>query len=203
MRLAFLVADDCAMAQHCLSLQEQTALAAKLHGTACLYSACSPASSLASDAERPQGKQLTVTLLQVHDLQGPELLGCLSSGAPGQTLPQSCSAMVVSLLSRACTDACSGALQSRLLSPAPSASCACNNALLLFQAMKNTNLLQEMVGKDHPQVSDKGGKPMLQLLYHVSAAFRPGILTCLMGVSGAGVCLRCSQLMAQVLSGGP
>ena len=38
-------------------------------------------------------------------------------------------------------------------------------------------LRQEMVGKDHPQVMDKGGKPMLQLLYHVSAAFRPGILT--------------------------
>ena len=37
--------------------------------------------------------------------------------------------------------------------------------------------LQEMVGKDHPQVMDKGGKPHLQLLFHVSAAFRPGILT--------------------------
>ena len=34
-----------------------------------------------------------------------------------------------------------------------------------------------MVGKNHPQVSDVGGKPMLQLLYHVSGAFRPGVLT--------------------------
>ena len=43
-----------------------------------------------------------------------------------------------------------------------------------------------MAGKGHPQVGDKAGKQMLQLLYNVSGAFRPGVLTCLMGVSGAG-----------------
>ena len=40
--------------------------------------------------------------------------------------------------------------------------------------------VQEMVGKDHPQVGKKNGKEMLELLQGISGAFRPGILTCLM-----------------------
>ncbi|KAK9797350.1 hypothetical protein WJX73_000657 [Symbiochloris irregularis] len=41
---------------------------------------------------------------------------------------------------------------------------------------------------DHslPSVMDKNGKPMLELLRGISGAFRPGFMTCLMGVSGAG-----------------
>ena len=39
-------------------------------------------------------------------------------------------------------------------------------------------------GKEH--VHDEGGQSMLELLLGISGAFRPGVLTCLMGVSGAG-----------------
>lgn len=39
-------------------------------------------------------------------------------------------------------------------------------------------------GKDH--VHNEGGQAMLELLLGISGAFRPGVLTCLMGVSGAG-----------------
>ena len=40
--------------------------------------------------------------------------------------------------------------------------------------------LQEMAGKGLPQVGQKNGKEMLELLQGISGAFRPGILTCLM-----------------------
>ena len=40
------------------------------------------------------------------------------------------------------------------------------------------------VGKEH--VHQEGGQAMLELLLGISGAFRPGVLTCLMGVSGAG-----------------
>ena len=43
-----------------------------------------------------------------------------------------------------------------------------------------------MVGQNLPNVSEIGGKHQLELLRGISGAFRPGILTCLMGVSGAG-----------------
>ena len=46
--------------------------------------------------------------------------------------------------------------------------------------------MQEMQGKDLPQIKEVGGKKMLELLCGISGAFRPGILTSLMGVSGAG-----------------
>ena len=39
---------------------------------------------------------------------------------------------------------------------------------------------------DAPNVRDFKGKPQLELLRGISGAFRPGVLTCLMGVSGAG-----------------
>ena len=39
---------------------------------------------------------------------------------------------------------------------------------------------------DAPNVTTYKGKPQLELLKGVSGAFRPGVLTCLMGVSGAG-----------------
>ncbi len=35
-------------------------------------------------------------------------------------------------------------------------------------------------------VKEFKGKPQLELLRGISGAFRPGVLTCLMGVSGAG-----------------
>ena len=35
-------------------------------------------------------------------------------------------------------------------------------------------------------VHNEGSQPMLELLLGISGAFRPGVLTCLMGVSGAG-----------------
>ena len=35
-------------------------------------------------------------------------------------------------------------------------------------------------------VHNEGNQPMLELLLGISGAFRPGVLTCLMGVSGAG-----------------
>lgn len=34
--------------------------------------------------------------------------------------------------------------------------------------------------------NDAGAKPQLQLLHNISGTFRPGVLTALMGVSGAG-----------------
>ena len=37
-----------------------------------------------------------------------------------------------------------------------------------------------MAGKGLPQVGQKNGKEMLELLQGISGAFRPGILTCLM-----------------------
>jgi ABC-type multidrug transport system ATPase subunit len=46
-------------------------------------------------------------------------------------------------------------------------------------------MLQEMAEKGKAQDSGKG-PAMLQLLHEVSGAFRPGILTALVGVSGAG-----------------
>ena len=48
-------------------------------------------------------------------------------------------------------------------------------------------LLQEMVNSGLPSVGQRDGKTMLELLRGISGAFRPGILTCLMGVSGAGI----------------
>ena len=40
------------------------------------------------------------------------------------------------------------------------------------------------MGKEH--VHQEGAQAMLELLLGISGAFRPGVLTCLMGVSGAG-----------------
>ena len=53
-----------------------------------------------------------------------------------------------------------------------------------------------MQGKGLPNVSDMNGKSQLELLRGISGAFRPGILTCLMGVSGAG-----KTTLMDVLSG--
>lgn len=39
---------------------------------------------------------------------------------------------------------------------------------------------------DAANVKEFKGKPQLELLRGISGAFRPGVLTCLMGVSGAG-----------------
>ncbi len=57
-------------------------------------------------------------------------------------------------------------------------------------------LLQEMQGKGLSNVSEVSGKHLLELLRGISGAFRPGILTCLMGVSGAG-----KTTLMDVLSG--
>lgn len=57
-------------------------------------------------------------------------------------------------------------------------------------------VLQEMQGKGLPNVSEMNGKSQLELLRGISGAFRPGILTCLMGVSGAG-----KTTLMDVLSG--
>ena len=52
--------------------------------------------------------------------------------------------------------------------------------------------VQEMSGKSLPQVGQKNGKEMLELLQGISGAFRPAILTCLMvspllcNISGLG-----------------
>lgn len=54
----------------------------------------------------------------------------------------------------------------------------------------------EMQGKGLPNVSDVDGKSQLELLRGISGAFRPGVLTCLMGVSGAG-----KTTLMDVLSG--
>ena len=53
-----------------------------------------------------------------------------------------------------------------------------------------------MQGKNLPNVSNMNGKSQLELLRGISGAFRPGILTCLMGVSGAG-----KTTLMDVLSG--
>ena len=53
-----------------------------------------------------------------------------------------------------------------------------------------------MQGKGLPNVSNMNGKSQLELLRGISGAFRPGILTCLMGVSGAG-----KTTLMDVLSG--
>ncbi len=37
---------------------------------------------------------------------------------------------------------------------------------------------------DGPQIKDNNGKRELQLLHEVNGCFSPGILSCLMGVSG-------------------
>lgn len=47
-------------------------------------------------------------------------------------------------------------------------------------------MLQEMANSGLPTVGQKNGKTMLELLRGINGAFRPGVLTCLMGVSGAG-----------------
>lgn len=47
-----------------------------------------------------------------------------------------------------------------------------------------------------PNVHNMDGKVQLELLRGISGAFRPGILTCLMGVSGAG-----KTTLMDVLSG--
>ena len=41
-------------------------------------------------------------------------------------------------------------------------------------------------GMKGDNVKEFKGKPQLELLRGISGAFRPGVLTCLMGVSGAG-----------------
>ena len=52
-------------------------------------------------------------------------------------------------------------------------------------------------------VNEKGGKPMLELLCGISGAFRPGFMTCLMGVSGAGAsaraCIMSSFIIVSIL----
>ena len=57
-------------------------------------------------------------------------------------------------------------------------------------------LLQEMQKSGLPNVHDMDGKVQLELLRGITGAFRPGILTCLMGVSGAG-----KTTLMDVLSG--
>ena len=61
---------------------------------------------------------------------------------------------------------------------------------------RGVHALQEMQGKGLPNVSDMNGKSQLELLRGISGAFRPGVLTCLMGVSGAG-----KTTLMDVLSG--
>ena len=39
---------------------------------------------------------------------------------------------------------------------------------------------------DSNNIKEVQGKPQLELLRGISGAFRPGVMTCLMGVSGAG-----------------
>ena len=51
---------------------------------------------------------------------------------------------------------------------------------MLTLKLKPSMWMQGMVGKGLPQVGQKGGKEMLELLQGISGAFRPGILTCLM-----------------------
>lgn len=46
--------------------------------------------------------------------------------------------------------------------------------------------LRQGLDNKSANVTEKGGKPMLELLCGISGAFRPGFMTCLMGVSGAG-----------------
>lgn len=46
--------------------------------------------------------------------------------------------------------------------------------------------LQEMADLDLPTIHTMNNKKMLELLVGISGAFRPGVLTALMGVSGAG-----------------
>lgn len=53
--------------------------------------------------------------------------------------------------------------------------------------------MQEMAER---QKREGGGQDMLQLLHQVSGAFQPGILTALVGVSGAG-----KTTLMDVLSG--
>ena len=48
----------------------------------------------------------------------------------------------------------------------------------------DVSLQEAAEGKEH--VHQEGGQAMLELLVGISGAFRPGVLTCLMGVSGAG-----------------
>ena len=47
-------------------------------------------------------------------------------------------------------------------------------------------LLMQVMKTDAPNIKQLNGKPQLELLRGISGAFRPGVLTCLMGVSGAG-----------------
>ncbi|KAK9788281.1 hypothetical protein WJX73_004447 [Symbiochloris irregularis] len=76
--------------------------------------------------------------------------------------------------------------------------------VLPFQQMTMTfndvrywvNCPPEMASQNLPNVNEKNGKKMLELLRGISGAFRPGILTCLMGVSGAG-----KTTLMDVLSG--
>ena len=43
----------------------------------------------------------------------------------------------------------------------------------------------EQAMPDGPQIKDYNGKRELQLLHEINGCFSPGILSCLMGVSGA------------------
>ena len=55
--------------------------------------------------------------------------------------------------------------------------------------------LQGMIGKGLPQVGQKAGKEMLELLQGISGAFRPGILTCLMVSNQVpAMCLQAVQV---------
>lgn len=47
-------------------------------------------------------------------------------------------------------------------------------------------MMQEMADMDMPTIHEMNGKKQLELLVGISGAFRPGVLTALMGVSGAG-----------------
>lgn len=48
-------------------------------------------------------------------------------------------------------------------------------------------LALEQAAQQTPGVKQEDGKPMLEILKGISGAFRPGILTSLMGVSGGTV----------------
>ena len=75
---------------------------------------------------------------------------------------------------------------SSVVAPAVSASAdgGTRYSFVLFPIL--TVLLWQDLDQSKANVNEKGGKPMLELLRGISGAFRPGFMTCLMGVSGAG-----------------
>ena len=97
------------------------------------------------------------------------------------------------------------------MSPLPAADVSLNPSnvdtgmVLPFQPMTMTfkavhywvNCPPDMQNRGLPNVNEKNGKQMLELLRGISGAFRPGVMTCLMGVSGAGETLN---MLAHVIA---